>query len=1405
MNTRDRSFLAIEPDAAPEPLDVVDGTTGNDTLYGTENDDTISALEGNDVVYGYGGNDAIDGGIGYDNLYGGNGNDTIVAGDPADLYNNSLYGEAGDDSLTGSAATDYIYGGNGSDTLRGGEGNDYIYDTDNDNAVTANQIYGGVGNDYIRAYGTSANSATTISGGGGQDTIQPYYADNGTLVISDFTAGVGGDVVDIESLIDASIGYASGNPFKASIGFLRAQQSGGATLLQWDRDGKAGTDYTWKTVATLQGVTATELVSSNFTPAAPPDGSATGLSLTGTAGNDTLKGSVVNDTLGGGDGYDYLYGYGGSDRLLGGAHWDYLYGGIGDDVLIGGDWADTDGNSMYGEEGDDKLTGTAGGDNLYGGEGSDTLSGGGGNDYIYDNEYDNLATLNSITGGGGNDWIEVYANHAVSSCLVSGGAGRDTISLNGDSRADLVVTDFVAGASGDVIGIEQLLRYTTGYSGGSPFDTGTGVLRLVQIGADTLLQWDRDGAGTDYAWRTVLELQGVDAGTLDAANFTPYAAPDGSETPLDLLGTANADTLHGSVSEDTISALAGYDYVYGYAGDDLIDGGADYDYLYGGQGDDTITSGGGEDLAGASIYGEEGADSVTGTGGNDYLDGGNGSDTVTGGAGDDYFYEYEGDGVASSNTFLAGDGNDYVRLQIYNPLSTSRVTGGAGVDTYDFLPYALGNMIVTDFATGGGGDVLKLDGLNSYLIGFPGGNLFDGSLDYLRLVQQGSSTLVQWDRDGGATSYRWQTLVELKNVTAGDLGSENFLPSSDISTIDIVTNHLPTGQVTLSGEALLGETLTVTSTLADTDGLGTLSYQWFRDGMEFWNANQATYTLGEDDVGRAISVRVSYVDGVGMTESKTSAATGIVDDYLGSSASGVALDFGQSLGGVIQVTGDADWFPVQLQAGATYLFELRGAGSGNGTLSDPYLQVLNDIGNVVGANDDGGGGLDARLEFTAATDGTFFVAAMGLAGATGTYTLRAVALPAANLKITGTAASDTLAGGAGDDTLDGGAGADSMAGGTGNDTYYVDDAGDKVGEQSGSGSDTVIANVNYTLGAAQEKLVLAGATGLQGVGNGQANVLGGTTGADTLNGGAGADLMTGGIGNDTYTVDNAGDQVVELSGQGSDLVRAALSWTLAGNLENLLLTGTGATSGTGNGQANEVTGNSGNNTLSGRGGADDLLGGDGNDTLRGDGGDDLLDGGAGSDWAYYDSAPAGVTVSLALAGAQNTGAAGIDTLVAIERLLGSPLADTLSGNAAANSLNGGAGNDTLSGGQGNDTLTGGTGVDHLQGGGGADRFDFNAVAESGPLNADPDRVVDFSSADGDRIDLAGIDAIASTGANEAFTFVGTAAFSAVDASGQARYNTAAEVLLLSTDADTDAEFSLFLPGVASLVAGDLIL
>lgn len=322
-------------------------------------------------------------------------------------------------------------------------------------------------------------------------------------------------------------------------------------------------------------------------------------------------------------------------------------------------------------------------------------------------------------------------------------------------------------------------------------------------------------------------------------------------------------------------------------------------------------------------------------------------------------------------------------------------------------------------------------------------------------------------------------------------------------------------------------------------------------------------------------------------------------------------------------------------------------------------------------------------------------------------------------------------------------------------------------------------------------------------------------GADTIDTRFGTITGTirGSGGNDTYLIGASGGTIVELAGGGTDTVRSTVSFTLAAQLENLVLEGEGNSRGTGNAHANQIIGNAGDNVIEGKGGADDLRGGDGNDFLRGGVGDDFLIGGAGDDTIHggqgndtldYLGETASITVDL-VAGIAWGDDIGYDVISGIEAVTAGEGNDTVWGNAAANLIQAGGGNDWIDGGAGNDTLRGDLGRDTLTGGAGLDDFVFMSVAESGFGNGVRDIITDFNLAD-DRIDLSFIDAVAG-GGDDAFSFLGGGAFSGVAGQLRAQKITAQNftVIMGDVDGDTVADFQIELTGLYTLTAAQFIL
>lgn len=268
-----------------------------------------------------------------------------------------------------------------------------------------------------------------------------------------------------------------------------------------------------------------------------------------------------------------------------------------------------------------------------------------------------------------------------------------------------------------------------------------------------------------------------------------------------------------------------------------------------------------------------------------------------------------------------------------------------------------------------------------------------------------------------------------------------------------------------------------------------------------------------------------------------------------------------------------------------------------------------------------------------------------------------------------------LTGGDGVDHLTGGGGADTLIGGTGSDMAHYDD----------ETTDLVISLANAALNtgtAAGDTFdgiegLVGGSGNDQLTGDANTNFLFGRDGNDVIDGGAGYDYLYGGKGDDTFVVDAVFDQILEVAGEGTDTVKASVSYALADNIENLILTGAADIDGEGNALDNALTGNGGGNLLDGKAGADAMAGGGGDDVYVVDNAGDTVTEASGKG---NDTVKSGIAFTLG-ANVENlllTGAANIDGT-------GNGLANIVTGNDGANTLDGKAGADALAGGLGDDT------------------------------------------------------------------------------------------------------------------------
>ncbi|MCC7425893.1 MAG: hypothetical protein IT557_03210 [Alphaproteobacteria bacterium] len=760
-----------------------------------------------------------------------------------------------------------------------------------------------------------------------------------------------------------------------------------------------------------------------------------------------------------------------------------------------------------------------------------------------------------------------------------------------------------------------------------------------------------------------------------------------------------------------------------------------------------IAGGGGDDV----IFGTDGDDQLLGNNGNDFIDGGAGNDTIYGNNGSDLL-----DGGAGSDTVTGGAEND-------------TILGGEGDDAL----YGLGG--------------------NDHLDGGAGADLMRGGKgDDTYVVDDAGDVTGEFAGEGTDLVMAWAD-----HTIGANIEDLTLLGTADINGTGNAVNNVITGN---SGSNRLS-------------GMGGDDIVLGGEGNDILAGND-----GNDQVfGQGGDDRIGGHAG---------------DDYLDGGEGNDTVDYTAASGGVT--------------------VDLALAGPQD-TGSDGFDTIV-DVENIRGSSHD---------DLLSGNDAVNEIVAFG-----------------------------------GNDHLDGRGGADLMYGGAGDDTYVVDEEGDVTSDASGT--DTILSMISLSLVSRTtiENLTLVGPAAVDGTGNALDNVITGNDNANTLDGRAGADTLAGGAGDDIYLVDDAGDTVIEGAGEGTDMVLASASHTLGDNVENLTLTLTGAAiTGTGNALDNVIIGNNGNNRLNGMGGNDTIHGGLGSDTLAGNDGDDVihgedgndriggqdgndqLDGGAGTDIVDYTSASAAVTVDMSIAGPQDTGGAGTDTLAGFEWIYGSAYSDVLVGDDAANVLTGfggddmldgglgadkmygGAGNDTyivesvgdvtsdtsgvdtivssvsislvyrpsienltlvgsaecgygndhdnrivgsdlhndLCGGDGNDTLVGGGDYDCLYGGAGADTFHYNALSDSTADFAGRDVIYDFSEADGDKVDLSALDADAGVADDQAFSFVGTAAFSGT--AGELRYEesgTAGLIVWADTNGDAVADFSIRFHGLSSI-------
>src|SRR5450830_1586280 len=882
----------------------------------------------------------------------------------------------------------------------------------------------------------------------------------------------------------------------------------------------------------------------------------------------------------------------------------------------------------------------------------------------------------TMMGGGGDDvyWI----GHAYVSVVEQAGEGTDTVLSTLSHRLADNVENLELMRSANLTGIGNALKNTiTGNDGSNRIDGGAG--------ADTMI----GGTGGDlYIVDDAADVivEGVDATnvydlvetTLASYTLAPNLEHLRYAGTAAFTGTGNAATnyIHGADGNDKLTGNAGHDGLYGHGGNDLLLGGTGSDQLRGDAGNDTLDGGiiVGNDLNQASYLDATAGANVNlatgkasdGMGGTDILININGvlgsglDDTITGSTAlVTEMFDLRGgndsvDGGAITDT-LYYDNNNIA----YYGFSTQAITIDLGQQTATGADIGTDTLVNINQVVGGRGND-SITGSNGPLVewleGGAGNDTLDGGAgtDFVSYINTGGRGVTvnlgmhsATDASGGT-----DTLANIEGVLGTNFN--DTITVSDSAAIEIFTGNGGNDVIDGAGGTDAVDYISSTAAVAVDLAAGTaqdgLAGTDTLAGIEIVRGSTFNDTLQGGDAGERLNGRAGndVLDGRGgydvadyfdaKAAMTASLATGKASDGFGGTDTLLAIEgLSGSRDFADKLTGNAGHNLLDGQGGNDTL----DGGAGNDTLAgnggNDSLQggLGEDMLVADGGNDtvDGGSDTDTlvlageladyarekvsatevRLTHKAGGDSVLVRNVEQFRFDAGTLSLADVTLNVAS------PANDTIASAQADDML---------AGGAGNDVYVVKHDGVKVVELANGGSDTVQSDRGHILGQNVEALVLTGNAAIDGTGNALNNTITGNAADNTLDGGVGKDTLAGGAGDDFYVIDNAGDVVIELAGGGNDAVRTTLaSYTLGSFVEQMLYTGAGAFTGTGNALDNllmtmsaagaRLSGMQGNDTLVGGIGADSLAGGDGNDVLMYGGAKDSLDGGAGTDSAVF--------------------------------------------------------------------------------------------------------------------------------------------------------------------------------------------
>jgi|GEM_PF-841706 len=682
-------------------------------------------------------------------------------------------------------------------------------------------------------------------------------------------------------------------------------------------------------------------------------------------GNDTLIGNDADNRLDGGLGNDSMTGGTGNDTFVVNATGDLVaeLSGQGMDTIMASvsyalpdhvdnlTLAGTSGINGVGNGLDNILMGNTAGNSLSAGAGNDTIDGGGGVDSLQGGTGDDIYIVSQTLAGAPNTlelfgepgaWVFSGTTSSALSPLPYFGLYDlttdglvDYITISGTVQEyksfSLTIGTNQLGqnlAAGSYFNTERASFASAGHAGldfgywgnGSNQVFGSFSVAAIDIdysGANPQLQRLALTFETHSESPTAPATSGVFNYNYFGDGTTPASVVELQNEGLDEVRASVSYTLAENVEKLTLtgsSSVAGT----GNALDNVVAGNGGNNALSGEAGNDQIS-------------GADGNDSLAGGAGIDTLTGGAGADTLTGGSEADFFVI---DNLANVDT-----------ITDFSPVDDTLVLTGADVAIHVMaatvstvplpptVPHPTVPPVMEPPPTAPPPPTIPPPppyGLAALILGVE-------ALD--------ANGYVIYDRSSGALYFDADGPGAIAPVQFAALAGA---PAISLANLQLNGNHLPSGTVGVGGTAIQGQTLTASNTLADGDGLGTISYLWVSssDGTNWTYAGLGnTLALEQALVGQQIKVLASYTDGHGSIESIASIATPKVTGYQAGSAGNESL------------------------IGTTYADTLLGlagndtlaGGSGNDTLAggagdDNIILIL--AGAVNGGVIDGGDGND---------------------------------------------------------------------------------------------------------------------------------------------------------------------------------------------------------------------------------------------------------------------------------------------------------------------------------------------------------------------------------------------------------------------------------------------------------------